>query len=108
MSSGLLAPPTVWPIEVGVAGLDRLAGESSDIKKPATHDHLTVKHLDEQTGGQDSQGGGDQLTCAVEPEGGGVEDGSPGGGVMSSGLLQGLSRVEGTSWRRNIYRAPLK
>lgn len=37
MSSGLLAPPTeeVCPIEVGVAGLDRLAGVSSDASKPA-------------------------------------------------------------------------
>lgn len=36
MSSGLLAPPAeeVCPIEVGVAGLDRLAGVSSDTTKP--------------------------------------------------------------------------
>lgn len=36
MSSGLLGPPTeeVRPIEVGVAGLDRLAGVSSDTTKP--------------------------------------------------------------------------
>lgn len=37
MSSGLFAPPTelLFPMEVGVAGLDRLAGASSDITKPA-------------------------------------------------------------------------
>lgn len=37
MSSGLLALPTelLFPMEVGVAGLDRLVGASSDITKPA-------------------------------------------------------------------------
>lgn len=37
------------------------------------------------------------LTGAVEPEGSGMEDGSPGGAVMSSGLVHCLRRVERTS-----------
>lgn len=42
MSSGLLAPPTepVCPMEVGVAGLDRLAGVSSAITKPVKPNHM--------------------------------------------------------------------
>lgn len=94
-SSGLLAPPAeeVCPIEVGVAGLDRLAGASSDTTKPIKENPKSIKHQDEPGGGA----GGAALTVTVEPQGGGVQDGSPGRAVMSPGLIRHLCRVERAS-----------
>lgn len=81
-----------------MAGRDRLAGESSDIRKPATHSGLSTMSVCRRR--EEEEEGGGALTCAVQPQGGGVEDGSPGGGVMSSGLVHRLCCVEGASWTK--------
>lgn len=48
------------------------------------------------------------LTTAMEPEGGGMKDGGPRGGVMSPGLFYCLCCVERTSWKRNGRSRMLK
>lgn len=106
-SSGLLCLLTelLCPMEVGVAGLDRLAGVSSDITKPETHNDSTLfntcKYLRSRGRGMKRRG----LTCAVEPEGCRVKDGSPGGGVMNSGLVHSLCCVKRTSWRTKTNKS---